>query len=81
MIVGLCDDDLIWLKKAKVIIENYFRYINDKVEIYCFISFKEMVESETIPFDVIFMDIEFDEKKENAANNGKRSIKECLKSC
>lgn len=62
MKIGICDDDKIWLKNAKRMIENYGKKTGMETEIYCYDSTEELNSWPGPSLDVIFMDIVLEEE-------------------
>lgn len=58
MRVVVCDDNTIWLKKFKAQLFTAFSKRKIIPEIFCYTDPKKLMEEETIPADVYFLDIE-----------------------
>lgn len=61
MIIGICDDDKVWHRQAKHILQEYMRETEQELEFIHFFTGKEVMEYEGLPVDVMFMDIELGE--------------------
>ena len=58
MLVGICDDDKIWEKRASYIIEEYARKSAQEIEIQYFSDEKSLLNYEGDPIEALFLDIE-----------------------
>lgn len=72
MIVGICDDDNFWCKKAQQVIEDYAVQMKYPVEIICFSSRDALVNYDG-GMQVLFLDIELetDQREPERAGDGK----------
>lgn len=61
MIIGICDDDRLWCRKAQKIIEDYGKKTCLTAEILCFTDHEELMNYTGEPIEVLFMDIELNE--------------------
>lgn len=61
MKIGICDDDVIWLKNAKGIIEAYCKSEGIEAEIFLFQDDEEIFRQNAL-LDMIYMDIELKNK-------------------
>ena len=57
MVIGICDDDKIWSRRAERIIEEYGERILLETEVFRFADREELFRYEGKPLDVLFMDI------------------------
>lgn len=76
MVVAICDDDVLWGKKAKNIVLEYGKSISEEMEVYFFQSDKELLNYTEKPLDVVFMDIVFEENGREKEINGIEIAKE-----
>lgn len=58
MLVGICDDDKIWEKRASYMIEEYARKSAQEIEIQYFSDEKSLLSYEGDPIEALFLDIE-----------------------
>ena len=63
MVIGICDDDYIWMKHASKVLKEYFQLRDEKTEIVCFEDGNQILAYKGEPLHVIFMDIELDDYK------------------
>ena len=61
-IVGICDDEVEWLKKAKEIIDAFSVGICREIEVKTFHSGEEILNYEGEPLHAAFMDIELEKE-------------------
>lgn len=78
MVIGICDGDRIWCRKAEQMIEQFVENANFEAEIYCFAGSGEMLAYSGLPLDVLFLDIELE--GENGIEVA-RKLNEKWKSC
>lgn len=55
MRVGICDDDMLWSRKAEKIICRYAEQTETQMEVICFTAPEELERYEGYPLDVLFM--------------------------
>lgn len=58
--VAICEDDLFYIEKEKMLIESYLHECKIRSEIVTFTSSEELVKTYANSFDIIFLDIELD---------------------
>lgn len=61
MRIGLCDDDQSWCNLAEKMIVTFTEKVNIDVDILTFHCEKDLWDEETLPVDVLFLDIELEE--------------------
>ena len=61
MVIGICDDDKTWRRRAKRLLENWFENAGKEAEILCFSQGRELLEYVGVALDVLFLDIELGE--------------------
>lgn len=44
MVIGICDDDKTWRRRAKRLLENWFENAGKEAEILCFSQGRELLE-------------------------------------
>lgn len=57
MILGICDDDETWCRKAELLLEEYGESLNLKTETRCFSRGRELLDYRGLPIDVLFLGI------------------------
>lgn len=63
MIIGICDDDRMWCRKAEYLLETFTEEREIPAEIFCFQNSEELFGYQGEPMEVLFLDIEI--KDEN----------------
>ena len=56
--VAICEDDLFYIEKVKMLVESYLHKCEINSEIVTFTSSEELVKTYANSFDIIFLDIE-----------------------
>ena len=59
--IAICDDEQIWHKKSKQLIESFASKMNYEVELVYFYTDTELFAYTGAPFDAVFMDIELED--------------------
>ncbi len=63
MVIGICDDDKTWRRRAKRLLENWFENAGKEAEILCFSQGRELLEYKGgAALDLLFLDIELGEE-------------------
>lgn len=70
MVIGICDDDRIWIEASEEIIKEFASEAKIEISIKSFSDGKELFEYEGVPLDALFLDIELG--KENGINLAKK---------
>lgn len=60
MIVGICDDDKSWCKRAEEFIQQYAEKVNENINVIKFYSINEVTEYTGESIDLIFMETVFE---------------------
>ena len=58
--VAICEDDLFYIEKEKMLIESYLHKYEIRSEIVTFTSSEDLIKTYANRFDIIFLDIELD---------------------
>lgn len=58
MVIGICDDDRIWLRRTQQLLEQYMNENQTEGEIHIFSDSAELFAYTGLPLDVLFLDIE-----------------------
>lgn len=69
MVIGICDDDKIWYRRAEGLIEQYAEETGQEVALCYFPDTEALLAYEGAPLEVLFMDIEL---------NGENGVKAAL---
>lgn len=72
MVIGICDDDRIWLEASGEMITKFAQEAKLDIEIQCFSNKKQLSEYNGTPLDALFLDIELGDKEENGIHLAKR---------
>lgn len=65
MIIGICDDDKLWCRRAEHLIQEYANKIQTEMEVINFYSVTRLTEYAGEPLDIIFMETIFKDKKDD----------------
>jgi len=57
--VAICEDDLFYIEKERMLVESYLNKCEIRNEIVTFTSSEELIKTYANSFDIIFLDIEF----------------------
>lgn len=68
MKIGICDDDALWCRQAKEIIQAYGARIQTEMEVVIFQGFAPLENYDGDPPEALFMDIELDGSPANPEN-------------
>ena len=58
LVVGICDDDKIWLEESKEIIIKFAQKTKIELQIQCFSNKTQLLGYSGTPLDALFLDIE-----------------------
>ncbi len=65
MVVGICDNDKLWCKRAEELIKKYAESKKEKIKIITFYSILKLIKYTGEPMDLIFMETVFETDQEN----------------
>ena len=71
LVLGICDDDKIWLETSKEIITRFAQEAKIELKIQSFFTVKQLLEYSGVPLDALFLDIELG-NNENGIHLAKR---------
>lgn len=71
LVVGICDDDKIWLEASKEIIIKFAQKTKIELQIQCFSNETQLLGYSGTPLDALFLDIELG-NNENGIHLAKR---------
>lgn len=71
LVVGICDDDKIWLEESKEIIIKFAQKTKIELQIQCFSNKTQLLGYSGTPLDALFLDIELG-NNENGIHLAKR---------